>query len=91
MPIDAALLHEHHLVDPDPLVSPQILTQLIGRADAAAAGIVRQLVLHFQKPLPQIGDARLVFAEQRVIAERVAEEAEPVETAPDRFRLFLVT
>jgi hypothetical protein len=56
--------------------------QLVGGADAAAPGILRQLVLDLQKALPEIGPAGSVLAEERVIAERVAEEAEPVEPAP---------
>jgi hypothetical protein len=57
--------------------------QLVGGDDAAATGIVRQLVLDLQKALPEIGAAGSVFAKQCVIAERIAKEAEPVEPTAD--------
>ena len=64
--------------------------QLVGGADTAAPGIVRQLVLDLQKALPEVGAARPVLAKQRIVTERVAKEAEPVEPAPDRFGLVRV-
>jgi hypothetical protein len=76
--------------NPGPLVAHEVVAQLRRGADAAAPGIVGQLVLHFQKAVPQIGDAGLVLAEQRIIAERVAEEAKAVETAADRLVLVAV-
>src|SRR6516165_10370655 len=89
--ISAALLDEHDLVDAGLLIARQMRTRLAGGADAAAPGIVRQLVLDLQKALPEIGAARPVLAKQRVIAERVAKEAKPVEPATDRFALVRVT
>jgi hypothetical protein len=80
--VGSALLDEHDLVDPGLLAAAQMRPQLVGGADAAAPGILRQLVLDLQKALPEIGPAGSVLAEERVIAERVAEEAEPVEPAP---------
>ena len=88
--LPAALLDEHDLVDAGLLVAGEMRAQLVGGADAAAPGIVGQLVLDLQKALPQIGAAGPMLAEQCVIAERVAEEAEPVEPAADRFGLLLM-
>src|ERR1700751_78245 len=88
--VGAALLDEHDLVDAGFLVAPPMCTQLVRGADAAAPGIVRQLVLDLQKALPEVRAPGAMFAEERVIAERVAKEAEPVEPAADRFGLFLV-
>jgi hypothetical protein len=53
--IGAALLDEHDLVDAGLLVARQMRAQLVGRADAAAPGIVRQLVFDLQKALPEVG------------------------------------
>src|ERR1700739_842506 len=89
--IGAALLDEHDLVDAGFLVTRQMRPQLLGGADAATPGIIRQLVLDLQKALPEVRAPGAMFAKQRVIAERVAKEAEPVEPAADRFGLFLVT
>ena len=88
--IGAALLDEHDLVDPGLLIAAQMLAQLRGRADAAAAGVFGQLVLDLQKALPQIGPPRPVLAKDRVIAERIAKEPETVEPAADRFGLVRV-
>ena len=81
--VGAALLDEHDLVDAGFLVARQMRAQLIRGADAAAPGIVGQLVLDLQEALPEIGAARPVLAKQRVITERVAKEAQPVEPAAD--------
>src|SRR5437870_5235507 len=89
--VGSALLDEHDLVDAGFLVAGQMRAQLVGGADAAAPGIVRQLVLHLQKALPEIGSPGPVLAKERVIAERVAKEAEPVEPAADRFGFLLMT
>jgi hypothetical protein len=84
------LLNEHDLIDAGLLVAGQMRAQLVGGADAAAPGIIRQLVLDLQKALPEIGPSGPVLTKQRVIAERVAKEAEPVEPAADRFTLVRV-
>ena len=76
--VAAALLDEHDLVDPGLLVARQMRAQLVGGADAAAPSIVRQLILDLQKPLPEIRASWPMLAEERVIAERIAEEAESV-------------
>ena len=89
--VGAALLDENDLVDAGLLVARQMRAQLVGGADAAAAGIVRQLVLDLQKALPEVGAAAPVFAKERLVTERVAEEAETVEPAADRFALVRVT
>jgi len=52
---------------------------------------VGQLVFDLQEALPEISAARPVLAKQRVITERVAKEAEPVEPAADRFGLLWMT
>src|SRR5207249_8453607 len=85
--VGAALLDEHDLVDAGLLVAGEMCAQLLGGADAAAPGIVREPVLDLQKPLPKIGASGPVLAEERVIAERITEETEPVEPAADRFGL----
>src|ERR1700739_1759726 len=87
MAIGAALLDEHDLVDPGLLIAAQMLAQLRGRADAAAPGILRQLVFDLQKSLPEVGASRPLLAEDRVIAERIAKDPEPVEPAANGFGL----
>ena len=91
MAVAAALLDEHDLVDPGLFVAREMFAQLRRRADAAATGIIRQLVLGLQKSLPQIGATGLMLTKQRVIAERIAKKLEPIETAADRFGLVRVT
>src|SRR6516225_10214344 len=91
MPIGAALLNEHNLVDAGFLVTCEMLAQLVGSADAAAAGIVGQPVLHLQEALPQLGPARPMLSKKRVIAERIAKKPEPVEPAADCFGFVGVT
>jgi hypothetical protein len=89
--VGAALLDENDRVDAGLLVARQMRAQLVGGADAAAPGIVRQLVLDLQKALPEVGAAAPVLAKERLVTERVAEEAETVEPAADRFALVRVT
>ncbi len=88
--VGAALLDEHDLIDAGLLVAGEMRAQLLGGADAAAPGIVREPVLDLEKPLPKVGASGPVLAEERVIAERIAEEAEAVEPAADRFGLVRV-
>jgi hypothetical protein len=85
--VAAALLDEHDLVDPGLFVAREMFAQLRRRADAAAPGIIRQLVLGLQKALPQIGATGLMLTKQRVIAERIAKKLEAIEAAADRFGL----
>src|SRR5262249_10238398 len=68
-------------VDAGFFVAFEMLAQLVGSADAAAAWIIRQLVLDLLKALPETGPSRPVLAKDRVIAERVAKEAKPGEPA----------
>src|SRR6516165_1666723 len=88
VPVGAALLNEHDLVDAGLLVACEMAAQLVGRADPPAPGIVGQPVLHLQKALPELGPARPMLAEEGVIAERIAEEAKSIEPAADRFGLI---
>ena len=67
--IGAALLNEHDLVDPGLLVAGQVRAQLVGGADPAASGIVRQLILDLQKALPEVRAPRAMFAKESVVAE----------------------
>jgi hypothetical protein len=89
--VSAALPNKHDLIDAGLLVARQMGAQLVGGADGAAPGIVRQLVLDLQKALPEVGAAAPVLAKERLVTERVAEEAETVEPAADRFALVRVT
>jgi hypothetical protein len=86
----AALLDEHDLVDAHVGERLEVCTQLVGRADAAAADVghlsARRLV-----HLPDVGAAGLVRVEDVVVPEREAEELKAVEPATARFLLALVT
>src|ERR1700760_4248673 len=53
-------------------------------------GVFRQLVLALPKALPEVGPSRPVLAKDRVIAERIAKEAEAVEPAANGFGLVRV-
>ena len=89
--VGAALPNKHDLIDAGLLVTRQMGAQLVGGADAAAPGIVRQLVLDLQKAFPKIGSSGPVLTEERVITQRVPEEAEPVDPAMNCFALVRVT
>src|SRR5262249_62421919 len=92
VPVLAALLHEDHLIHPRLLELPQMPLDLLGRADRArAAASHRQEVAGFLVVLPNVRAAGQVLAEDVIMAERVAEEAEAVEAAPARFLRVGVT
>src|SRR5207244_4858545 len=75
-----ALLDEDRLVDAGFLEDAQVVAHLLGRANGRAAARHRNLVA--AEGLPDARPPRHVAAEEVVVAERVAEELEPLEPAP---------
>ena len=73
------------LVDAGLLEPAHVLGDLLGRADATGARRYRQQVARLLVFGPDIGAAGGVLPEDVVMAKRVAEEAEAVETAAARF------
>src|SRR5262249_40322180 len=84
MAIAAALLNEGHLVDASRLEGPTVLAKFIRRADAAVGAGRRQGRPRLLEIGPDVGAARLVLAEDVMMRERIAEEAEAVLAAPHR-------
>src|SRR6266478_6928947 len=84
----AALLDEHGLIDAGFLEMPQMRPQLIGCADAVIGAGRRQSVARFFEIGPDVGAAGLVLAENIMMREPIAEEAQAVLAAAARF--FLV-
>ena len=66
---------------------PQMGSQLVRRADAVIGAGRRQRVAGFFEIGPDVGAARLVLAENVVMRQPVAEEAQPVLAAAARFLL----
>ena len=88
----AALLHEDHLVDAGVLDSAcRCARSCVGRADAAGARRCPAARSFTSRNCSQmLVTAGPVLAEDAVIAERVAEEAEAIEAAADRLLLVRV-
>ena len=90
VPVAAALLDEHGLVDADFLEMPQMRAQLIRRADAVIGAGRRQRMARLLEIGPDVGAARLVLAEDVVVRQAVAEEAQAVLAAAARLHLVRV-
>src|SRR5215212_10361222 len=90
MPVVARLLYENHLIDACILIGFQVCAELVRRTNPAPSGVIGQLVLYRLELLPHVGDARAMVAEDANVTQRVAKEAEAVETTADRLRFVLV-
>ena len=85
-----ALLDEDQLVDAGVLERLEVRAELVRRADAASAARFRELWPGLLEALPDVGPPGSVIAEDIVVPEGVAEEAEAVFAAPPRFLRILV-
>src|SRR5438132_10055914 len=88
--VHARLLYEDHLVDAGIRVTLQVLADAFRRPDAAGARRLLHVILDRLKALPQIGAARTVLAVNRIMRDRVAEEAETIEAAAHRLLAVFV-
>src|SRR5438105_302864 len=88
MLVATALLHEHGLVDAGLLKLPQMRSELVRRADAVIGAGRRQRMPRLLEIGPDVGTSRSVFAEDVVMRQAVAEEAQAVFAAAARFRLI---
>src|SRR6266581_2360385 len=94
VPVPTALLDENRLVHARILKCPQRLAELRRRADAAGAptqNLRPDLVAHRDEPVPDVGPARRVPAEDVVVGQRELEEPEPVAAAAARLLSVRVT
>src|SRR6267142_5538854 len=82
MPVHARLLDEDHLVDAGIGVALQMLAHALRRADAAGPRRFLHVILDGLKALPQIGAARTVLAVNRIMRDRITEEAKTSAPTP---------
>ena len=90
MPVAAALLDEHGLVDAGFLEVAQVGAQLIGGADAVIGAGRRQRMPGLFEIGPDVGAARFVLAEDIMMRQAVAEKPQAVLAAAARFHLVRV-
>src|SRR5260370_7399208 len=83
--VAAALLNERGLVDARLLELTQMSSQLIRRADAVIGAGRRQCMPRLLEIGPDIGASRLVFAEDIMMRQAIAKEAQAVFAPAARF------
>src|SRR5690606_30083204 len=84
VPVLAGLLDEDHLIHPGIRIALAVLVDLFGRSHAAASGVLDEVLPRLLEPFPEARVTGFVDAEDAVIAEGIAEEAEAVDAARHR-------